>query len=533
MNLQHLADWCDQGQVAKVEGRPVYRHTCLNPAAGFWRAWHGSRPLLQSLGVRVEKLKDGSLLAIWDECRGPLFQPVRHVEPVAIEIPGDLTGSLLPWQPAAVETLAASLHRWGGALDASLTGTGKTTACLAAFRAAGINRLAVLCPISVIPNWQEWGERFGLRVRAINYERAIRGIPGLLERNQRNQFTWLGRNYGVAFDEAHRIGGLSTLNSKMAKAAARQGIPAMALSATIGDTPMRLSALGEILRLFGPREFIPWALNHGVERKDNGRFVYVGGNAGMMAIRNRIFAEGRGIRLDPATIPEFPEAQIDSILIETEHVNEINEVLDKMTGIADSAAAGRLSFPQFRKSMHDEWRALERLKLAPCCELIEDAAASGMCGILFVHYREIAQEAARLLNCPLIIGGQPDDERQAIIQGRREDRIQKIVCTSAGNEGISLHDVTGRHPTYSVIMPSGSSRVARQEVGRGWRAGARSKAIIRFAFAAGTREADRARRLAGRLNRLDALTNMDFVPFGAADSAALAEVINQMESSNE
>lgn len=527
MDLRSVCRWVDGGEeVTRFGRRRVIR--CDHPPPAFWNAWRLAKDAMKGQGIRVEPAEGGGFAAVW--VGGILMDRPKVVAPpidTSLVIPDDVRPKLLTWQPEPVVRLAMSLRRFGGALDASLTGVGKTTATLAAVRTAGFRRVVPIVPLSVVTNWESWGERLGLTTWAVNYEKAVKGIDGLLEWTGKTgkRPVWKPGDYVIIFDEAHRIGGMSTKNSRMAKAARRQGIPVLAATATLGDSPLKLGALGEILGLFGERQFYPWLLRHGCAVGKYGMEFY-GDDSVMESIRDAILRDGKAVRLDPADIPGFPEAQVDVLLMNTGEEGRIESHYAELGATLLLCARSAKDNQANRGKVHEIQRRIEMLKLPAAVEMLQDASASGNAGLLFVHYRDTAKQAAEMLGWPLIIG---DDEnrkiRQSIIEDLAADEIPGVVCTDAGNESISLHDVTGRHPRYVIIFPSGASRSARQAVGRARRAGGKSKSIIRFALANGTREMETARRLVAKLNNMDALTDADYTPFGAVDSAALAEIV--------
>ena len=513
-------------EVTRFGRRPVLR--CEHPPPKFWDLWRMSKDALKGMGVRVEPMEGGGFCAVW--VGGILMDRPKIVAPPldnSLVIPADVRPKLLPWQPEPVVRLAMSLRRFGGAMDASLTGTGKTSADLAAVRTAGYRRVVPIVPVSVVAHWEAWGERLGLTTWAVNYEKAVRGIDGLLEWTGKTgkKPVWKPGDYVIIFDEAHRIGGMSTKNSRMAKAAKRQGIPVIAATATLGDSPLKLGAVGEILGLFGAREFYPWLLRNDCAVGKYGMQFY-GGDDVMERIRDAILRDGKAVRLNPEDIPGFPESQVDVLLMNTGEEGRIESNYAELGDVLRLCSRSARDNQANRGKVHELCRRIEMLKLPTAVDLLQDAVASGNAGLLFVHYRDTAKAAAEMLGWPLIIGDEENRKiRQSIVADLAADEIPGVVCTDAGNESISLHDVTGRHPRYSVIFPSGASRSARQAMGRTRRAGGRSKSIIRFALANGTREMETARRLVAKLNNLDALTDADYTPFGAVDSSALAEIV--------
>ncbi len=513
MDLRNLLPWDDAGILSLPSGR--IRRRTAEPNGRFWALWRENRNQLTSRGIRVSKA-GGSFQVTWDEA---LVERAAVRMETAAPISADISKLLLPHQPPIVSTLSQALRRYRGALDASGTGTGKTTSSTASHKLAGAKKHVVICPINVISNWLYWNEVFGLDCIAINYEKAIKGIPGILEVSSRGQYRFLEGCYGLTFDEAHRCGGLSTKISRVARVAARQNVPTILLSATLADNPLRMSAAGEILRLFPHEGFWTWAIEHGAMHTNLG-WYYAGGFSELESIRMAIFGSGRGVKVNPADIPGFPDIQIQVDLLD----------VSASASKAITKAHARLSIEASKKdpdrrNIHQLFQEIEMAKLPMAVEWMKDMNEEGNSTILFTRYRESAVRASSDLGCPKIIGGQSQKETSSIIAGFQKDEITSLVLTEdAGNEGINLQDFLGVRPRVTAYMPSGSSRKFRQVVGRTRRHGAKSKSVLRVLLASGTPEVDMGSRLATKITQMDAMTDADFVPYGSQEAAALINI---------
>jgi hypothetical protein len=74
---------------------------------------------------------------------------------------------------------------------------------------------------------------------------------------------------------------------------------------------------------------------------------------------------------------------------------------------------------------------------------------------------------------------------------------------------INLHDVTGRHPRLALVCPTWRATSLRQALGRVHRAGAKSKAVQKLLYAAGTIEEAIAKRVMGKLDQIDQINDAD------------------------
>ena len=109
-----------------------------------------------------------------------------------------------------------------------------------------------------------------------------------------------------------------------------------------------------------------------------------------------------------------------------------------------------------------------------------------------------------------IVGGQSDKARQADIADFQADRKRIMIANlAAGNAGVSLHDLNGKHPRHSILSPSFSAINMLQALGRIHRAEGKTPCIQKVVFAANTIEEDACRRVQAKLNNLEALNDGD------------------------
>jgi hypothetical protein len=81
-------------------------------------------------------------------------------------------------------------------------------------------------------------------------------------------------------DEAHRCAGDDSLNSRMLAAVRRYGIPTICLSATAAESPLKLKALGYVLRLHdGGESYWKFLRDHGCVKTVWGGLEFPKGSA--------------------------------------------------------------------------------------------------------------------------------------------------------------------------------------------------------------------------------------------------------------
>jgi len=210
----------------------------------FWKFWKAKKTQMMGRGFKVVKNKMIWELQEWHKNLSDF--PEYKIEP-DIELVSDLTvkplideSGLRPWQIPAAAQLAASIREHGAAIDGSDTGTGKTYAAIGTARELKLD-VAVVCPKAVITSWKRAIEdHFGLNVTfVLNYE-ALKGdkYPHIIQKVRSKKsvnitYQWnIPKNTLLIFDESHRLKGRDTINSKLAKAAKRQGYKILCCSAT-------------------------------------------------------------------------------------------------------------------------------------------------------------------------------------------------------------------------------------------------------------------------------------------------------------
>jgi superfamily II DNA or RNA helicase len=253
-------DWIDSG-LKQLRDGGCRRLLHMEPGDAFWGLWSDCKDDLKRMGLSPRK--DGKWTVNWwmrledwyalTACNGKRPRVSRK--------------GLLPYQPAHVADLVASIKQFGGALDGSDLGTGKTSCALAVARELQ-KPVFVVCPAKSPINWRYWSERMGVPlIGAAGYERLKTGNTEYLERTdetvrkkgkdvRETSYRWaLEENALIVFDEVHRCGGRDTLESKLLLQAARQGHARLGLSGTVMDTPMRARALGPAFGLFEDGDF--------------------------------------------------------------------------------------------------------------------------------------------------------------------------------------------------------------------------------------------------------------------------------------
>lgn len=108
----------------------------------------------------------------------------------------------------------------------------------------------------------------------------------------------------------------------------------------------------------------------------------------------------------------------------------------------------------------------------------------------------------------VVWGSQDANTRDKNIADFQADKERVIICNiRAGGVGISLHDLNGKYSRVSLISPSYSAQDLVQALGRIHRAGAKSGAIQKIIFCAGTVEEKMAKKVKRKIKNIETLND--------------------------
>lgn len=440
-----------------------------------------------------------------------------------------MTATPKPWQPPVIDAECAALSRGVSFLDGSDTGTGKTyTTCFASVRLG--KRLGVTCPMSVIPSWIEAAKATGARLAFVgNIESLKTGAGGWLRRRGAHKWEWnIPSDVLLVFDEVHRFKRSTTQNGKILRDAPR---PAILLSGTPFSGPHEARAIGHQLGLFHWNDFESWAGQNGCKYGDFGGLEFVGIprvrpgapeptraelDAAKAEILDRIHRQihhtGRGIRIRKSDLGDlFP-----AIRRETRLLPANAEVLDaayaeELEQLLAESISGGVEFLRSRQIS-------EFSKLPAVIDMVEDLQATGRSVLVFVNFRDSLERLRRHFEDQrpaMIYGGQdiegvPREEERLRFQ-RDETRLW-LSMIQAGGIGISGHDLNGRYPRASLILPGVSAEQVIQADGRDHRAGGLTPVDHYFLFSDCKVERQIRGRLEEKINNISTLLDGDLTP---------------------
>lgn len=477
----------------------------------FWKLWSVKKDELKAKGYALRQYA-GWQISRWELAAD--HKPAPVFVPKPFEIKPINTAGLLPYQHAGCAKLVASLRAHNAGVDASEVGTGKTYTALAAFREFGVEPV-VVAPLSVLPSWTKAAKHIGINVRVINWDKVRTGGTEYGKFDEaKKTFTWSETVKGLIFDEVHRAKDHKSLQSRLVAAAKRQNIPALALSATAATNPLHLKSLGYLLGLHQYKGFWQWAESYGCFSNRWGGYEFDGNPGHLKRLHAQIF-EQKGVRVRVAELGDaFPETQITTELVTVADAEKINKAYQSVAEALALLAAKKATDPEHHLTKLLRARQTSELaKLPAIVEQATDALEQGLSVAIFVNFNESLQTIAEHLQktkvgVVQIHGQQTVEERQEAIDAFQTDKARVVVANiRAGGVGVSLHDVTGRHPRLALISPSWSAIDFLQTLGRVHRAGGLSKSRQRILFAAGTVEERVSRLLESKVKNLSLLND--------------------------
>lgn len=424
----------------------------------------------------------------------------------------------IPHAEEGVKTLEK--HRY--CLDMSDPGTGKTYTAIAMARELYLTP-AIVCPKTVIPAWESVLKYFGITPYFLtNWEGAkSQNFKHGSFDYKTGVYTWkLGRTkILLILDEAHKAKGVDSQNSAMLIAAKAQDLITLCLSATAADNPRDMRALGYRLDLHDLINFKQWSESMGCYQDTQGRDERIvwrceDSEASMLSIHKQIFP-GKAIRMKITDLGDrFPETQIKADLYEIKDYKKQNEAYEKLLEeIKQLQKDAKEGWPSAALTLNTRYRQLtEHLKVDLLTALTHDYLENKKSVVIFVNYTETLLELLKKFpKASLIYGGQTGKgEREKNIKAFQEDKARVIICNiKAGGVGVSLHDLNGRYGRVSLICPTYSASDLIQATGRVHRAGGKSKSLQRIVYAKGTVEEEMCRKVALRVESIQALNDGD------------------------
>lgn len=451
----------------------------------------------------------------------------------------------LPHQMENAKRMMLGLAERGSSADTSDTGVGKTmTAGLVAgvFWRQSKKRTLVICPLSVIEQWREalHGD-VGLPPEAfdvVNYDK-IRKDPKRM------------RAYHlIVFDEAHRVTGHRTLQSKLPIAARKYGKHVLLLSATLFQSPLKMRSIGYVLGMHGLHDFTKWMRRHGCVEGDWG-WEYHPTQENVDRLSRALYSgtTPRAVRTARSDVAElFPSERVDWRLLDVgfdgakkswlaayaEIFGETPQGVPPLRYLSELVETGirdgyEPNLDRLLPAIVAARTVSERVKTPAMIETAQDLIAQGNSVVLFFNFLENGRKAADALTVPFLCGATDRGDRAKQQKRFLNDNLPAIVCqTAVGGVGLNLNDRIGDRPRVSLISPDFSVVNFTQALGRIMRVATKTPVWQIACFAKGTIE-ERVRNVLVRKARtLESIQQRDITE----DALGVTAILDKFGSAN-
>jgi hypothetical protein len=411
---------------------------------------------------------------------------------------------LYPTQVLARDVNAHALLRHNLTIDRSDMGVGKTFHGIATANALKL-RPFFISPLAV---HNDIRKAFGLTETegaVTNYEHLRTDGCTHVKKKADGSYEWnVPGNTLLIYDEAQGLCN-DTQNGAIALAAHRQGIPIMAMSATLAHSPLDFFTLGQMMGLHKGKDFEKWTLKFGAylgTTRINGKVepavkfdpLSYSGRRGLASL-GKIIDGDWGCRISQKQFGGFPTSTMTPRIIEGgeaaamiqrayDEISAPMAEIDKKMTVAEKQAAivQRIRLRQ----------QIEMAKMPLLADLIRENVAAGYSVTAFLTHSESIDQLKLLITDLLpgeISGKISQKHRDAAKDAFQRDEIRvMLVQIKAGGAGLSLHDLTGKHKRKGFLLPDDSIRAIVQASGRLPRAGAKSNSEYEFIFLADTVE---------------------------------------------
>jgi len=411
---------------------------------------------------------------------------------------------LKPYQQKGHDKLIQIFSKGQTALETSGTGYGKMYVSCFVAKTMGF-KLAVVCPKIIIPTWKQVAEEAGVEtVFVLNYEKIRTGKSeaGSWARGKRH-FEWNIPDPAtlLVFDEAHKMKNAQTKNGLLGASASKIPCKKLFVSATLCRDPRELKAVGLCLNLFNNDDFFHWCIKLGVHK---GVFAWEfrGTQKELQKLHDTLAPWMHRERTED--IEGFPKNQVEAMAVETGHAKQIDKYIKALMEKKEDDE--QLPIVQQLR----ERQEIELLKVGAITEMTKELVDEGKSVVIFINFRDtMAAIKHSFPDAATISGDQVENDRQAGIELFQNNQSHVIICqTQAGGVGLSLHDLQGRQ-RVSLISPTWSAIDLIQALGRINRSGAKSPAIQKIIFAAGSMEERVRSKVQAKCDQIAILNDRD------------------------
>ncbi|ARF09814.1 DEAD/SNF2-like helicase [Indivirus ILV1] len=444
---------------------------------------------------------------------------------VNITLKDSITEKLFDYQFLHIFNLMTAFRSNKIILDGSDPGTGKTYTSIALCKQLGL-RPFIICPKTIMSTWGNVCKLFQVNpLGIVNYESIKNGkyyddnnkkiecnYIDVIELDEKTiEFKWnLPKNSLIIFDEVHKCKNHKSLNGKLLLSTINQDKVLM-LSGTLADKPESFSIFGYMLGFYkNMRQSNNWIKS--MIREDKS---CINDKVNLSAINKKLYPD-KGSRMRIVELgSKFPENQVsaDCYYIGDKNKKEVNKCFQLFNEYDTKlkSALDQNKNANILKALTKSRQQLELIKIPIIKSLVEDYTDNGYNIAIFVNYTETIKKLSEILGVTCIVNGEESiEDRQKNIEKFQNNETNIIICNIAITEGLNLHDLHGV-PRVSLISPSFRSDQLAQTLSRIHRAGAKTPALQRIIYCAGTCEEIICNRLKEKLKFMSKLNDNDLI----------------------
>lgn len=410
------------------------------------------------------------------------------------ELKKEVSDKLFEHQYLHVIKMIGSLKVNNCIIDGSDTGTGKTYTTIAICKQLNLQPL-ILCPKNVISNWKNVCNLFNLKYFDLqNYEniRNCKNNKFQYISNFKDNFIWkIPKNVIIIFDEAHRCKSKSSLNSQIMLSTHKLKNQKILLSATICDTIENFSNFGFMLGFYKKLNYAGSWIKDILRRSKQ---------TGLKCIYKEIFPK-LGSRMRMKDLGNYLKKQIFVETHFSKDYEKINKYGKKLTKNNPLEKTTKLL------------QKIEKIKIDIFFETAKDLFDTGFCVVIFMNYINnmtiLKDKLKKVSDATKLIIGETKN-REKIINKFQKNKIDFLILSKKLQEGISLHDITGKKRRASIISPSYSSQDLIQTLGRIDRTGGKSIPLQKIIFIEDSFEKKMADKISEKIKLNEDINGDDF-----------------------
>jgi superfamily II DNA or RNA helicase len=277
-------------------------------------------------------------------------------------------------------------------------------------------------------------------------------------------------------------------------------IPMLCLTATVADSPLKLKAIGYVMKLHHLNNYKDFLLKNQCYKVERRGWKFRRGSLGLNLMRgmhDKLKQENKMVQITPNDIPDaMNKGIIIPELREVKHNTDIKSLY---------------SLGEFVKAR----QASEEAKMEVFAEDSEELLEEGNSVICFVNFhKSVDYLKNKFPYAGLVTGKQSKADIEETVRNFQANEIRMLIAiTAVGGVSINLHDLDGNFPRVSLISPSFNALELIQALGRTVRGGGKSVAIRKIIFAADTIEEIAYRVVRKKIDTIDTLTDGDLSTF--------------------